>query len=216
MSAAGKRGLSPIICLSINELEQGCKAFQEHERRDAMYKTATFLVNHFWLEPNQLANGLGVLLLTWNHAFYRYGMFDFEQLEGCISKNHNELSRMRHLNILDTVEKDERSIRLFFPEFLDALAISGGKKNGIKSPVAAAKALHLLAPNLFPLWDDKIARGYRCRYSENPAEAYLRFFNKMRMLVKSLPKEMPDGLKEKSTLKLIDEYNYSKFTKGWI
>ena len=29
-------------------------------------------------------------------------------------------------------------------------------------------ALHLLAPAFFPLWDDKIAKGYGCYYLTDP------------------------------------------------
>ena len=31
-----------------------------------------------------MADGLGVLLLTWNNAFYRFGSFAFDELEKCI------------------------------------------------------------------------------------------------------------------------------------
>jgi hypothetical protein len=34
--------------ITLEELHKGCLAFQQRERRDAMYKTATFLVKHFW------------------------------------------------------------------------------------------------------------------------------------------------------------------------
>src|SRR5690348_15776111 len=59
--------------ISPEELQKGCLAFQQRERRDAMYKTATFLVKHFWGKPTEVAEGLGVLLFVWNHAFYRLG-----------------------------------------------------------------------------------------------------------------------------------------------
>ena len=55
------------------KLKEGCHAFQQKERRDAMYKTDTFLVQHFWGKPAEVAEGLGVLLCIWNHAFYRNG-----------------------------------------------------------------------------------------------------------------------------------------------
>lgn len=57
------------------EFLKGCEEFEKHEKRDAMYKVATFLVFHFWGKPSDMADGLGVLLLTWNQAFYRYGIF---------------------------------------------------------------------------------------------------------------------------------------------
>ena len=48
------------------EFARGYQAFQTREPRDAMYRIATFLVEHFWGQPRDMADGLGVLLLTWN------------------------------------------------------------------------------------------------------------------------------------------------------
>jgi hypothetical protein len=201
---------------TLREFSRGCKAFQTHEHRDAMYKTASFLVEHFWGKPRQIADGLGVLLLTWNQAFYRYGPFSFDQLERCIKRNSDALGRFRPRHILDFVARDATSIRYLFREFLAALAIADGPRKGVRSPVAASKALHLMAPSFFPLWDDKISRSYRCHYSKNPDEKYVLFFLKMRSFAAALPRSMSGGLREKTLLKLIDEYNYAKYTKGWI
>ena len=55
------------------EFGRGVMAFREREPREAMYRVATFLVTQFWREPSDLADGIGVLLLTWNQALYRYG-----------------------------------------------------------------------------------------------------------------------------------------------
>ena len=65
-----------------------------------MYKTAMFLVGHFWGSPGDMADSLGVLLLTWNQAFYRYGPFDFEKLEAAIAMNQERLEAFRARDIL--------------------------------------------------------------------------------------------------------------------
>jgi len=44
-----------------------------------------------------------------------------------------------------------------------------------RSPVGTAKALHLLAPDFLPIWDEKIAIKYGCRYSNNPEGKYFKF-----------------------------------------
>jgi hypothetical protein len=81
------------------------------------------------------AKPLGVLLLTWNQAFYRYGIFDFDDLEVCITRN---LRLLRKLNeTKDMVKKLQSSVN-------------------------------------------------------------------------------PEPLMKKTLLKLIDEYNYAKYTKRWI
>lgn len=197
-----------------DELRAGRLAFQKRERREAMYKTATFLVEHFWGKPAEVADGLGVLLCIWNHAFYRNGPFDYDLLATCIAKNQIVLDAFRPRNILTHSANDDSPIRALFQEFLDALRICEGKCKGRGSPVGVAKALHLLAPGFFPLWDDKIARAYDCYYSDDPSGQYLAFFSKTKAIAETLaPKSAADG---KTLLKLIDEYNYAKFSKGWI
>ena len=66
--------------LTQDQPEKGFTAFQAHEARDAMYKTAAFPVDHFWGRLGDMADSLAVLLLTWNQAHSRYGSFDFGKL----------------------------------------------------------------------------------------------------------------------------------------
>jgi len=46
------------------EFCKGIEEFEKREKRDAMYKVATFVISHYWRKPFDMANGLGVLLLT--------------------------------------------------------------------------------------------------------------------------------------------------------
>jgi len=181
-----------------------------------MYETATFLVNHFWGKPADMADGLGVLLLTWNQAFYRYGPFDFQKLEDCIGKNELTLDLFRRRNIVSYILDDDAVVKNLFDNFLDALRLCEGPKKGTSSPVAVAKALHLLGPSFFPLWDAAIAKHYGCPYSQQPAQQYILFLRKMKEFVAMLGNVVAPGEHGKSLLKLIDEYNYARFTKHWI
>ena len=202
---------------SLSELSQGCQEFQRREKRDAMYKTASFLVAYFWRKPAEMADSLGVLLLTWNQAWYRYGSFDFDRLEKCIADNLQLLDQYRERSILTYSSSDDNNIKYLFQEFLNAIAISeGNKKAGSRSPVATAKALHLLAPNYFPLWDRKIAREYNCLYDDNPSAKYLAFLQISSKIAATFQPAISTQSTAKTLLKLIDEYNYAKYTKGWI
>jgi len=196
--------------MNASELKAGSKAFQDHEVRDAMYKTATFLVEHFWGNPREMADGLGVLLLTWNQSFYRYGLLDFSALENCIARNQKILYSFRNRNILSYTPADDDTINNLYEQFLQALQIADGKVAGRQSPVAVAKALHLLAPAFCPLWDDKIAKAYNYHYK------YIPFMRKMKSLAELLVPEVDVQSTGKTLLKLIDEYNYAKFTKAWV
>jgi hypothetical protein len=202
------------MTISPEKLREGYLAYQQRERRDAIYKTATFLVEHFWGQAPQVAEGLGVLLLVWNAAFYRHGPFDFDALEKCIADNQELLDQYRQRDILTYGPQDDTRIRPLFQEFLDALQICEGRCKGRKTPVGVAKALHLLAPAFFPLWDEKIARGYGCYYDSDPAAKYLAFTKLTRDNAREHAPSV--NVSGKTLLKLIDEYNYARFSKGWV
>jgi len=197
---------------SRQEFIKGYENYEKREGRDPIYRVARFLVTHYWGKPRDMADGLGTLLLVWNQAFYRYGHFDMDKLEKCISSNFRTFEKLKERSIFSLCNADEPIIKKLFHQFLKALEIHAGKSKGKRSPVAVSKALHLLAPNFFPLWDDKIAKGYFCRYSKNPAEEYIRFCR----IMKIFAEKVKGYTKRPDILKVVDQFNYSKFTKGWI
>jgi hypothetical protein len=200
-----------------DEFQRGYLAFRERESRDAMYRTAIFLVRYFWGKPAETANGLGVLLLTWNQSLYRYGSFDFQLLEETITANQEQLTLLRGRDIFSYAPAEDTSIRQLFNQFLAALAVCEGSKKGARSPVAVAKALHPLAPDFFPLWDTDIANAYGCSFRDRPDENYVDFVRRMKHLAEYLTSlGVQFGDAGESVLKVIDEYNYAKHTKGWV
>jgi hypothetical protein len=122
---------------------------------------------------------------------------------------------LRRRDIQSLARADEPTISRLFLAFLDALRIKEGKKKNCKSPVAVAKALHLLAPRFLPIWDDKIARAYTCHYKPNPDRKYVAFAYQMQALARQLQEHVPPDC-GRTFLKLIDEYNYAKYTKHWV
>ena len=193
---------------------RGTREYHKHEPREAVYKMATFVIEHFWNRPPEMADGLGVLLLTWNQAFYRYGPFSFEKLERCIGENLPTLDGYRRRDILSLTKSDEPHIRRLFDSFLDSLKIESEGSRARRSPVAVAKALHLLGPAFFPLWDRAIADAYDCNYDAAPASHYISFCHIMSEFAHQV-REYGDNAAG-TLLKRIDEYNYAKFTKGWV
>jgi hypothetical protein len=188
---------------------RGYKAFDKHETRDAIYEVSRFLLTHFWGKPRKMSEALGVLLLVWNNAFYRYGRFSWIKLEKCIAKNMGALKELKRKDIFSLSKDDERIIKKLFSDFLKALVID---VNGEirTSPVGTVKALALLVPDLFPFWDNKIANAYGCRFSKNPGERYIEFM----WICKEFAERIRGyGIKEK-ILKLLDQYNYMKITKN--
>jgi len=222
-----------IDAIDYQEIFRGSSDFVQNEKRDAMYKVATFLVNHFWYRPADIADGIGVLLLVWNQAFYRYCNFalDFEGLENFLRKNEKTIKEIRNRDISSLKKDDEKLVKELFVELLDVL-----KCGDRKSPVAVSKALHLLAPSFFPLWDNDISKAYDCYWEDSDlaCETYLQFMEKMKDLSRKIIQTYvhrnnvdSETAKEnicekassnlpfvKSLLKIIDEYNYA-FTKYW-
>lgn len=203
--------------ISISDLERGCRAFEEWEPRDSMYRVSTFLVREWWGDPVTLVDALGVLLLVWNGAFYRYGSFDEQLLEDCLRQNESTLNGLRGRDISSFRETDANDTQRLFLSLSEALKRT---VDGVESPVSAGKALHLLAPNFFPLWDQYIAPGYNCPYkAEVPSVAYVVFSGRIRLLAAQLSVELAreksqrtEWLAKKTLLKRIDEYNYMKYT----
>lgn len=205
-----------MFTISLEEFRRGYLAFQKWEKRDAMYSIATFLVNYYWGNPAKLADSVGVLLLTWNNAFYRYGLFNFEMLEQCIRTNLTELDQYRKRTILDYEGADSMQIQNLFEQFREASKRLDKYGVEARSPVSVAKALHMLAPGFFPLWDSKIAKAYGYNYSSNPKGKYVAFCEDMKEIADKLHPHVEIEETGKTLLKLIDEYNYAKYTQNWI
>ena len=131
-------------------------------------------------------------------------------------RREQEFRDARKCSILAAERHDRSLVQALFDEALVALEIAEGKAIGRRSPVAVAKALHLLAPDLFPLWDEKIAQAYGCQYRSAPALAYRRFMQSQRSVVSARRATLTKLGGDKSVLKTLDEYNYARFTKGWV
>jgi len=218
------------------EFLRGVEAYRKNEKRDSIYKVASFLIEKLFSEDENrknlslIADAVGTLLLGWNSPFYRHGRPDFDLLEEVIDKYYQKFLMLRRKSLLNYNVSDYNqffvpdcfSIRDMFLDFLEATKMKKGSSFAY-SPVAAVKALHMLAPSFFPLWDDKIAQAYGCpletpntkiEIRERNADNY-RVFMKIQkaFLVQVKAWDIPENLK---TLKAIDEFNYSKYTKGWI
>jgi hypothetical protein len=89
----------------------------------------------------------------------------------------------------------------------------------------ASKALHVLNPEFFMMWDEKIRHGYGCYKN---GEGYFNFLLRSQWevyeIIETYSKEHgpePISLQiyqghPRSELKLLDEYNFAKYTKKWI
>ena len=138
-----------------------------------------------------------------------------ERVLGELKRQVPELNRLKDRTLLD-VEFDEATCELIARSF-DVVADAGRRYE----KVATSKMFHAAVnPELFVMWDGEIMRGYEIIYGNGRAYAH-GFLPEMQLLAR----ESACQAKEKSpcrsyphpghTLaKMIDEYNYVKFTLG--
>jgi len=191
------------------DLKKAHEVFEANESRDIFYRAATELVNLALLGKTSLtvAEALAVLLQTWNKAYYQYRKFDndhFASIERLLELHHTALKRYRNRSITDLVSKEQDTITQVFQAFERVLG-----------PVGAAKALHLLAPRLFPLWDRAIAQAYGLPLSRAGSNGY-GYWCYMLISKRQCMDVIRDIPRCQSPLKLIDEYNYCRYTKDWL
>lgn len=207
--------MKDLIIPTRKQLQEGIDAFNEKETRGYIYFLALDQINANWGSPSGMAQGIRVLLDAWHQAFYRFGKYEADLITDCVKNNLKSVDRFKARSIVELSEDEEHGIKDIFNSFLDAL--KGGKR---RSPVAVAKTLHLLAPEYFPLWDTDIAIAYGSWwvFSEFGAMEYIPFCWKMKYIHRKVAKYrcVRQATPKRSVLKLVDEYNYSKYTKKWI
>ncbi len=195
--------------ISARELKNARAAFDANEPRNLFYRAATELVDLALRNATSLTVGeaLSVLLQTWNKAYYQYHKFDnahLTSIENLLSEHQAILADYRHRSIDTLDHRDESALKNLFQAFERVLG-----------PVGAAKTLHLMAPDCFPLWDRKIADGYKLSLGRagSNGDRYWQFLLISQGQCQALKHNDPASL---NRLKSIDEYNYCKYTKKWL
>jgi hypothetical protein len=189
----------PVVTLKV--LKTAHKSYEEIAPRDLFYRAATELLILAIQGAVSLktSESLAVLLKTWNSPYYKNHAFDeqhFSEIERLLHRYKAKLSGFRE-RLLES-----------FPRGRDKEDIKGifGAFEEVFGRIGAAKALHLLAPKFFPLWDTKIINLYPLTKLTN-AENYCEFMKITKRQVKSLGGEEAIG---RNPLKALDEWNYCK------
>lgn len=195
--------------ITLKDINDAHNVFEAHESRNLFYRAATELVESALNGKSKLtvAEALAVLLQTWNRAYYQYRKFDddhFKSIDELWEKHQNTLAEYRK-RMIDNVNRNEQATITSLFQYFEK----------ILGPVGAAKSLHLLAPGFFPLWDRAIATQYQLRLGRagSNGDCYWRFMLITKQQFIDLNSQEPEL---KNLLKLIDEYNYCKYTKGWM
>ncbi|MGP8258692.1 MAG: hypothetical protein ACLQM6_01935 [Acidobacteriaceae bacterium] len=189
------------------QLQRTRTLFQEYEPGDLFYRAAKELVALALDGKTHLsvAESLAALLQTWNAKYYKLHPFDtehFKALENLLSSRRSTIDAFRSRSIASMAAHEAQIVADLFTSFELVLG-----------PVGAAKALHLLAPEFFPLWDRDITKAYRINLGA-PGTNAAEFVRFMTIVVKQVAQLVSNGPCD-GLLKRLDEYNYSRFTRGW-
>jgi len=130
--------------------------------------------------------------------------------------------------ILTTLNIREINLREYYRDIICMFQNFSDTGKSCKNYTGAAKALHIVNPKLFPMWDCAIREGYGCYENE---EGYFNFMLRSQIeifeiidtyltdysddTIEILSSRMYIG-KPKPILKLFDEYNWVKYRKEWI
>lgn len=215
---------------------KGCRAFHADEPKDPFYRVSQWVLKRCWesgsvLNPPMAAGALGVLAVSWNTGYYRGLAPDFEVVEQFLVNNRSELLELRG-RAIPSFEKaqDAAVVGRLFRKLRSILGVE--KRSPVtkrvrrtQAHIPAGKVLHMLAPNLLPLWDNNIAREWGCDWSPaySSDQAYLGFVEVSRDTLSRIAPWRELKRRSRSLrghvgglLKVLDEWNYAKFTGGWI
>ncbi len=197
---------------------------EENSPRSVTYRAATELVEFALSEkvtagpegvkPLNVAEGLIILLKDWNAQYYRYTKKPDEQhfhdIEEILRNHDTQLREYRQQKIEELKPGIEDHVVRMFQDFESVLG-----------PVGAAKALHVLAPGLLPLWDSDIAGHYRLKLgpARTNGERYWQFIQIAKQQCEEIRREVTPGQPATELaqagvglLKLIDEWNIVNIT----
>ena len=218
------------------EIRQRCRMYHQYESRyDGAYGRYIVAKNQdMWDNPVDLdyaeVNRLVAFLNQWNTMMPSNG-----ETIRLLLKNLKTavpcLNTLRSDTLLD-VNFDETTKQMIAKCF-DTIAESGIRRDGVYVTVSvgASKMLNVaINPELFVMWDREIQSGHDIRVNFGSAYAHV-FLPKMQRIAKKAVKEVveqenlscadaiqsfTDNCEKKNSLaKIIDEYNFTKFTKGY-
>jgi len=214
----------------VRRLVSRIRSYQRKEPREAVYQVASRAVDQCWAKRDyeMLARAVTALLISWNARVHVGRKTSFDMVSDFIRRNYSELCRLRKLDLHK--EPAKFSDRGLYDELLRRLTVRSKNNASLSTPVGTVKALHILAPRYFPLWDREIAARSGHSISRNP-HTYRRFGDEARQLVKRLVQttllasraQSEDAalawLKEqtctrglrKTWVKFADEYNYVRY-----
>lgn len=157
-----------------DELIKGCKKFYEIEPRDLAYVIARKTIVENSDSEWHLLGGVKILLLIWNAVYYQRLNEEIKkdvenEILIALRNTKNDFSSLSKEK-LETINLNNRSVF----EKIKKIFISFARHKSI-GITGASKAIHLINPQLFMMWDNEIRKNYhRYHRSLTNSESYER------------------------------------------
>ncbi len=201
--------------LTLPERKRFASVVQEYEEQtEALDRFYLQSIHEFKkIEPGSFGgyeaySVLCLYLLKWGNMKRILGYQGCKRLSEKLGRMEDKFEEFQTL-FLSTIDLKQLSSQVedAYDELLNAKWISEKGRTKRIGPTAAAKTLHLVAPDVFMIWDRKIRRYYG--FGENGND-YLQFMVEMQRWLRKLNGTVRElGAKyEKSYTKIIDEYNW--------
>jgi hypothetical protein len=195
--------IDPSVAPTLEDLDAAQAALERNEARALFYKAAAEIVDLALRRQTSMtvAEGIAILLHTWNPSRYSMRPFDsrfFFGIERVVATYQEMIAGFRFRTLDGFCADDEPAVRELYSAF-----------EQLVGPDAAARCLNLLAPLFFPLWDHVIAKEYGLplEMAATNAPLYLRFMEITRQQWLRLGGREALG---RNPIRAIDEYNYCR------
>jgi hypothetical protein len=149
-------------------------------------------------------------LLRWGKMMRVLGYKGCSRISEKLREMEPQLDKFQKLT-LSTIDLSQMSdkVEALYDELLNADWESDKGRTKRVGPTATSKVLHIVAPNVFIMWDRKIRDYYG--FKDSGAE-YVRFLANMKDWLENLSPRIEElsNKYQKSHTKIIDEYNWLK------
>ena len=178
----------------------------EHIYRDVLRKFGTIKLCN--LSEDNIECILNPYFLKWGKMGRVLGFKGVRRIGDRLKEMDAQLSKFQQEDLI-TLNLDIMSSKIanIYDDIMNTEWLSKKGKMKRVGPTSASKALHLVAPNLFIIWDRAIRNYYG--FKDN-GEGYIRFLANMQDWIRKLKPTIERLQKryKKSCTKIIDEYNW--------
>jgi hypothetical protein len=175
-----------------------------YELSSELIKQAKDTASESWYRNDLTIKGILLLLYTWNFASPITKRLNFNSIRQLLGNTQDRLLFLEKYSITNADDKVWDEVRPLFDEFSKLFGQTG-----------ASKALSLLNPKLFVMWDTRIRKELRQNFIKGigngeTGDSYVTFLKGIQRIIEEY--KIESKLPPNSVLaKKIDEYHFVKF-----